>query len=138
MRAPKRPLFLFQGNTQFYSCTQTAIRFLRRNEKFWKLYPNGHFFITKHKIFKNTTKRLFIFLQRNTEFWIFYPNGHLYFPQGNKKSNYKSTNLVLFLKTGKKKLKIRFRDTLFRFFTIKNEIRNIIELWNTHYSQKGL
>ena len=38
----KRPFVFLQQNTKFYSCIQTAIRFLEGNREFLKLYPNGH------------------------------------------------------------------------------------------------
>ena len=82
------------------------------------------FFYKEIQNFKIVPKLPFVFLQRNTEFWELYPNGHSYFPQGNTKCNYCIINLLFFLKIVKK-LKIWFRDTLFRFFTMKNEIRSI-------------
>ena len=86
MRVPKRPVVFLQENTKFYSCTQTAIRFLERNAKFWNLYPNGHSFFynetqnfencnqtaihvfaTKYRILKVVPKRPFVFSTRKYE-----------------------------------------------------------------------
>ena len=117
---PKLPFVFFNKIENFENCTQTTIRF----------------FTMKHKILKTATKRTFMFLHKNIEFWKLYPNDYFYFPKVNARSNYLSSIWFCFLKLGKK-LKTWFRDTLFCFLTMKNETRNIIELCNTHYSQKG-
>ena len=64
---PKRPFVFLQQNTKFYSCTQSAIRFLQRNAKF-RIVPKWPFVfsITKHKILKFVPKRPFV-LQNEIE-----------------------------------------------------------------------
>ena len=52
MRVPKRPFVFSQRNTKFYSCTQTAIRFLQRNTKS-RIAPKWPFFF-----FYNETQNL--------------------------------------------------------------------------------
>ena len=113
MRVPKRPFVFSQQNTKFYSCTQTAIRFLQRNTKSYsctqtairffyseirnlELYPNGH-----------------LFLVRNTKFLNFFRNFNLLFDNKLKKLKL-PPNCLRFLNT---KCKIgSCTQTVFRFW----------------------
>ena len=57
----------------YNACTQTAIRFLQGNTKFYNCSQTAiHYFTAKYEILQ------------------LYPNGHSYFPQGNTKCNYLS------------------------------------------------
>ena len=108
----KRSFDFLQGNTKFYSCNQTTISYLQRNAKFWKFYPNGHsWFYNEIQNFKRSTQ---------TDICI---------------SHKEIRNLTIYWAKSKNIVSRYFVSLL---FTMKNEIRNIMELWNTHYLQKGL
>ena len=62
MRVPKRPFAFLQGNTQFYSCTQTAILSFIAKYKILKTVPKRSFiFTTKYKILKVAPKRPLVY-----------------------------------------------------------------------------
>ena len=62
MRVPKRPFAFLQGNIQFYSCNQTAIRFFIAKYKILKTVPKRLFiFTTKYKILKVVPKRPLVY-----------------------------------------------------------------------------
>ena len=120
MPGGKLPFVVLQRNTKFHSCTQTVIRSSFTTKcKILKLYPNSYsFFTTKYTILKVAPKWLFVFPTKKCKNLLFI------------------INLTSFLKNRKKKW---FRDIFFCFFTMKHEIRNIIEPWiNYIYSQKVL
>ena len=79
--------FFLQRNADFYSCTQTAIRYFTVKYKILQLCSNGHsvfysemqnfetlpkqpfcFFTTKHKILKTARKRPFVFYNKIQNF----------------------------------------------------------------------
>ena len=80
MRVPKWPFVFLQQNANFYSCTQSAIRYFTAKYEILQLYSNGYSFFysemrnfetlpkqpfrfikTKHKILKTSPKRPFVF-----------------------------------------------------------------------------
>ena len=63
--------FLLQRNTNFYSCTQMAIRFFTVKYEFLQLYPNGHsFFYSEIRNFTVVSKRPFVFYSEIQSFTV--------------------------------------------------------------------
>ena len=132
MCVTKQQVVFLQENKEFYSFTQTAIRFLQHNAKFWNLYPNGHslfynetqkfvncnqmtihVFATKYRILKLVHKRPFVFSTRKYEIQQFI------------------INLVLFLK-----IREKFKNMISRYFVLffYNEKRNYKHNWTLKYT----
>ena len=121
----------------------------------FKVIPKG-LFVSHCKIqnFKVVPKRPYVLFQGNIKFWKLHPHSYSFFY--NEIQNFESCtqtaicislkeiqNLtiyhqLIFVSQKQKKLKIWFQVILFRLFTMKNKITNIIELWITHYSQQRL
>ena len=113
MCVPKQPFVFLWRNTKFYSCSQTAIcSFYNEIQNFENCtQTNICFFCNEIENFESCTQTAIRISHkeiRNLTFII---------------------NLDLFLKIGKK---YDF-EYFVSFFTMKNEIRDIIELWNTRY-----
>ena len=121
-----------------------------------QLHPNDHsFFYSEMQNFETVPKRPFCFFHNETQnFKNFFettirffttkyrflkvaPKRSLVFPTWKYKIWLFTINLVSFLKN-RKKIKNMILRYLVCFFTMKNEIRNIVELWITFYSQKVL
>ena len=118
MRVPIR--FFYSEILNFTVAPKRPFVFLQRNAKFWKLLRNHYtFFYNEIQNFEVAPKRPFVFPTWKCKIWLF------------------TINLVSFLKN-RKKIKNMILRYLVCFFTMKNEIRNIVELWITFYSQKVL
>ena len=69
MRVTSGHLLFFQRNTKFYSCNNTAIRFLTAKHEILQLHPSGFsFFYSEMQNFKNCTQTAIRFSQRNIKF----------------------------------------------------------------------
>ena len=91
-------------------------------------------FTTKYKILKTAPKRTFVFFCNEIENFESCTQTAIRISHKEIRNLTFIINLDLFLKIGKK---YDF-EYFVSFFTMKNEIRDIIELWNTRYWHKGL
>ena len=141
---------------EIQSCIQTAIRYFTGKYGLLQLYSNGHsFFYNEMQNFGTEPNGHFVFYNETQNFENctkaasrFFYNEIQNFESSNQTAicifHKEMRNLTIYHQSSfvsqkrKKNLSIWFLDVFFRFFILKNEIRNIIKLWITFYSQKGL